>query len=224
MQAMTKPLVKICGITSAADAQLASRLGADYLGVIVEHPPSPRHVGVQQARDIFAATDRLTVAVVVNQSPDQLLRIADVLQPAALQLHGDESVQLVRELKARGLAVWAACSANVSGNSEGVRRRAGEMAEAGADAILLDARDTNESGIIYGGTGKLSDWRLAQSLVEDGLRVVLAGGLNPENVAAAVRAVAPWMVDVISGVEARKGVKDEEKVRRFIERARSVQR
>ncbi len=123
--------------------------------------------------------------------------------------------------------MWAACSSNAEEGSaradEKVKRRARALTEAGADAILLDARSANENGIVYGGTGKLSDWRLAQSLVEDGLRVVLAGGLSPDNVAEAVHAVAPWVVDVISGVEARKGVKDEAKVRRFIEAARSVQ-
>jgi phosphoribosylanthranilate isomerase len=157
------------------------------------------------------------------------LRLADALQPAALQLHGDESSSLVRQLKARGLTVWAACSSDGEADSsvadERVERRACALtgAGAGADAILIDAaRAANESGGVYGGTGKLSDWRLAHSLVEDDLRVVLAGGLSPDNVADAVHAVRPWMVDVISGVEARKGVKDEEKVRRFIEAARGV--
>lgn len=209
---------------------MAARLGADYLGVIVGHPPSPRYVGLEAARAIFAAAETPAVAVVVNLPLDELLRLADALNPAALQLHGDESPSLVRQLKARGLTVWAACSSNADGNEdngagqgENVKRRAHALTEAGADAILVDAaRTTNESGIVYGGTGKLSDWQLTQSLVEDGLRVVLAGGLLPDNVADAVHAVRPWMVDVISGVEARKGVKDEEKVQRFIEAACGV--
>jgi phosphoribosylanthranilate isomerase len=210
-------LVKICGNTSVADAQMAARAGADYLGVIVEHQPSPRSTSLERAREIRAATACPIVAVTVNLTLDRLLHIADVLQPAALQLHGDERAEMVRQLKSHGLTVWAACA----GEAQALRRRALEMTEAGASAILMDARATGESGgIVYGGTGHLGDWQTARALMEDGLHVILAGGLNPTNVAEAIDAVQPWMVDVVSGVEASKGIKDPLKVRRFIESAR----
>ena len=210
-------LVKVCGNTSVADAQMAARAGADYLGIIVEHQPSPRCTRLERAREICTATARPTIAVTVNLPLDRILHIAEALQPAALQLHGDEEPELVRQLKSRGLTVWAACT----GEPQDLRRRALQMAEVGADAILVDARTTAESGgIVYGGTGHQGDWQTARELVNDGLRIILAGGLNAGNVAEAIAAVQPWMVDVVSGVEASKGIKDPVKVGRFIEAAR----
>lgn len=215
---MQQPLVKICGTTNREDADSAAELGADYLGVIVDYPASPRHVSIEDARELFTQIAIPTVAVTVNQSLDALLRLAEVLNPAALQLHGDESAETVRVLKERGLEVWVACS----GETDVARRRALEMLEAGADAILIDARVVSAQGIVYGGTGLRGDWELARVLGQKGIRVVLSGGLSPENVGEAIREVRPWMVDVVSGVETRKGLKDAEKMRRFIEEARSV--
>jgi phosphoribosylanthranilate isomerase len=211
-------LVKICGTTSVADAQLAASAGADYLGIIVEHAPSPRSVFLQTAREIAAATHLPAVAVTVNQRLCELLSLADALQPTVLQLHGDESVQLVRDLKRHDLTVWVACS----GNAEETKRRALAMTDAGADAVLIDARITTPDGVIYGGTGHKADWNCARELVEYKLRVILAGGLAPDNVAEAIQYVQPWMVDVISGIEARKGVKDAAKVQRFVEAAKNL--
>ena len=211
------PLVKICVNTSVEDAQMAARAGADYLGVIVEHAPSPRNVSLIRAQQIVAAVSTPVVAVTVNLSFERLLQIHEQLQPAALQLHGDESPELVRRLKAQGVLIWAVAA----GDPEIVRQRALELTDAGADAVLLDARATSPNGIIYGGTGQVGDWDVARELVQSGMRVILAGGLTPENVADAISTASPWMVDVGSGVEARKGVKDEAKVRRFIEAART---
>ena len=211
-------LVKICGTTSVADAQLAASAGADYLGIIVEHAPSARSVFLQTAREIAAATHLPAVAVTVNQRLCELLSLADALQPTVLQLHGDESVQLVRDLKRHDLTVWVACS----GNAEETKRRALAMTDAGADAVLIDARITTPDGVIYGGTGHKADWNCARELVEYKLRVILAGGLDPDNVAEAIEYVQPWMVDVISGIEARKGVKDAAKVQRFVEAAKNL--
>ena len=205
-------LVKICGTTSVADAQLAARVGADYQGIIVEYAPSPRSVSLAMAQEIAASTHLPAVAVTVNQTLCQLLSLADALQPTVLQLHGDESVQLVRDLKRHDLTVWVACS----GTAEETKRRALAVSDAGADAVLVDARITSPDGIIYGGTGHKADWNCARELVEHKLRVILAGGLDPDNVAEAIEYVHPWMVDVISGVEARKGVKDGVKVEQFV--------
>jgi len=212
------PLVKICGTTSIEDAKLAARAGADYLGIIVEHAPSPRNVSLNRAREIAAAVDVAVVVVTVNLTLERLLQIHEALRPAVLQLHGDESPEIVRQLKEQAVLVWAVAA----GSAAEVRQRAFEMREAGADAILVDVRAITPDGIIYGGTGQIGDWDVARELVESGLRVILAGGLTPDNVAAAVSTACPWMVDVISGVEARKGVKDEAQVRRFIEAARQL--
>ena len=143
----------------------------------------------------------------VNLSLDELRRLHEELRPDVLQLHGDETPELVVALKNEGYRVWAAVH-----NAE----RASQMHEAGADAILVDARATTSDGTIYGGTGQRSDWLLARELVNQGVRVVLAGGLDANNVSSAIEQVRPWMVDAVSGVEARKGVKDPEKVAQFI--------
>jgi len=118
-------------------------------------------------------------------------------------------------LVANDAVIWAACSD---------LRRATQMRDAGADAILIDARALQNNETIYGGTGARSDWNLARELVQDGTRVILAGGLNPQNVADAIDFVHPCMVDVVSGVEKKKGVKDAAKVASFIEAAHLLSR
>lgn len=205
-------LAKICGTTSVSDAKMVQRLGADFLGLIIEHAPSPRSVSREKAREIAAATNLPTVAVTVNQSLSQLLQVWEELSPAVLQLHGDETPELVSQLKSRGLTVWTACS----GNGDALLQRAREMQNVGADAILIDARAHSGTQVIYGGSGHISDWDAARVLAKEGARVVLAGGLNPQNVQAAIEAAGPWMVDCVSGVEKTKGEKDESKVRDFL--------
>ena len=214
---MPPTLAKICGTTSVQDALLAHRHGADYLGVIVEHAPSPRSVSRETARAIFAATSLPAVAVTVNWSLSQLTQFDEEFAPAALQLHGDETPQLVSALKSRGFVVWTACS----GHGEVLLSRAREMRDAGADAILIDARQTDGDQIVYGGTGHLSDWDAARVLASEGARIILAGGLNAGNVRTAIETIRPWTVDVISGVEAHKGVKDETKLHDFLQAVKS---
>jgi len=211
-------LIKICANTSVEDARLAERLGADYIGVIVEHPPSPRHLDLATALRIRAAVNVPLVAVTVNLPLARLFQIHTELRPAALQLHGDEPPDVVLQLNAEGITVWAVAA----GTAETVQQRARELSEVGADAVLVDARQVTAQGTVYGGTGHISDWETARALVETGQRIVLAGGLEPGNVAEAVRTVRPWMVDVASGVEARKGIKDARKVQEFIDAVRAI--
>ena len=211
--------LKICGTTTLADAEMSARAGADALGIIVNHAVSPRHVAIENARAIAGdvAASVPIVAVSVNQSLEALEAIAAQLHPLALQLHGDESPELVRQLVARDYVVWKA----LSGDAATLRQHARIYTDAGAVALLIDARETTASGVVYGGTGHVADWNAARALVDDGFRVILAGGLTPENVARAIETVRPWGVDVVSGVEARKGVKDAEKVRAFARNVRA---
>jgi phosphoribosylanthranilate isomerase len=206
---MNVPLIKICGNTSLHDAQFAVDSGADYIGVIVDYPPSPRHVSLSAAINIRRSLQGTAqfVAVTVNLSFDELRRLHDALQPDVLQLHGDETPDLIAALQNENIRLWAAVH-----NAE----RANQMRDAGVEALLVDARAATAEGTIYGGTGQRSDWLLARSLVQDNRSVVLAGGLDAQNVGEAVEQVGPWMVDVISGVEARKGIKDPQKVAQFI--------
>ncbi len=208
--------LKICGTTTLADAEMSARAGADALGIIVNHAVSPRHVEIENARAIARGVAASIVAVSVNQSLESLEAIAAQLHPLALQLHGDESPELVRQLVARDYVVWKALSGDVAT----LRQHARIYTDAGAAALLIDARETSSSGTIYGGTGHVADWNAARALVDDGFRVILAGGLTPANVARAIETVRPWGVDVVSGVEARKGVKDAEKVAAFARNVR----
>ena len=210
--------LKICGTTTLADAQMSARAGADALGVIVRHAKSPRHVEIETARAIARGAGVPVVAVSVNQNLEALEQIAADLNPLALQLHGDESPELIRQLVERSHVVWKA----ISGDAATLARAARIYTDAGATALVIDAREVDESGVIYGGTGHLADWTTARALVDDGFRVILAGGLTPENVARAIEIVGPWGVDVVSGVEARKGVKDAGKVENFAGAARGA--
>ena len=223
-QPLTPPLVKICGTTSRADAVLALEAGADFVGVVLDHPPSPRHVALEDAARHFSGvleeSQAVLVALSVNKTLEWHERARQVLEGMAprliFQLHGDEQPSLVRELKSRGFEAWTA----VGEPGETGRARALAMLEAGADGVLIDARAQSAGGVVYGGTGRRSDWALASSLPQEGARVVLAGGLSPENVRQAAETVRPWAVDCISGVEARKGVKDVDRVRSFVQAAR----
>lgn len=210
--------VKICGTTSPHDARLATAAGANFLGVILHHPPSPRNVSLATALEIKHSTALPLVVLSVNQPLEILLELTRQLQPYALQLHGDESPELVEALAQRGQRVWKA----ISGDENVLLAAAKSYDAARADAILVDARETSPNGIVYGGTGHVADWTAAKRLVDEGFRVILAGGLSPENVARAIELVRPWGVDVVSGVEATKGVKNAQKVSDFVTHARAV--
>lgn len=208
--------LKICGTTTVADAEVSACALPDALGIIVRHAASPRHVEAEVARAIARGAGVPVVAVSVNQSLQSLEQIAAELNPLALQLHGDESPALVGELVARGYTVWKA----ISGDAATLLHQARIYTDVGAAALVVDAREVNASGVVYGGTGQLADWTTARALVDEGFRVILAGGLTPDNVARAIATVRPWGVDVVSGVEARKGVKDATKVDEFARNVR----
>ena len=221
---MSQTLIKICGTTSRADALLALDAGADFFGVVLDHEPSPRHVALEEAPQLFENllqnSSAALVALSVNRPLEWHERALQVLEPVSprliAQLHGDEEPDLVRKLKSLGLEVWAA----IGEPGQAGRARALAMLEAGADAVLIDARAQDARGVVYGGTGRRSDWSLAARLAEEGARVVLAGGLGPDNVRGAIEQVRPWAVDCISGVEKSRGAKDEAKVRDFVRAAR----
>ena len=214
-------LIKICGNTNEGDAMLSSRHGADYLGVIVEHTVSPRSVNLEVAERIHKAllerdVQTPLVAVTVNLPLSHLLLIRQSFKPEVFQLHGDEDPECVSELVDRGARVWATC-----GDGVDPRARIGSLLDAGAEAIVVDARAKRPDGqTVYGGTGRTSNWDLARELSDSGVKVVLSGGLNPMNVTSAILATNPWMVDAVSSLEAMPGVKDGPKVRAFIEAIR----
>lgn len=197
--------VKICGITTEEDALLAVAMGADALGFVFA--PSSRQIAVGQARDIVRRLppEILTVGVFRNQAPERVVEMVQTAGLGGAQLHGHESPEVARWVKARvGLVIQAfeAGSASLA-HADDWR----------ADVILIDSPQP--------GSGKVFDWSLAEG-APSGRRILLAGGLNPNNVADAIRRVEPWGVDVSSGVEARPGHKDPRKVRAFIANAKAA--
>jgi phosphoribosylanthranilate isomerase len=209
---MPKPFIKICVNTSETDLLLAAEVGADFAGMIINFPPSPRHVPLEKARQMKSPLP--LVAVTVNLSLGELLEIHRQLNPYAMQLHGDESAELIHELTQKNIRIWKAVS------GEDARETAQAAIAAGAEAVLVDSRAQSHDQIIYGGTGLRSDWELAKELIAQNYKVILAGGLNPDNALQASCEVQPWMLDVASGVEQRPGVKDAEKVKAFVQALR----
>jgi phosphoribosylanthranilate isomerase len=197
--------VKICGITNEDDALFAVAMGADAVGFVFA--PSPRQVAAQTVYDITRRLppEVLTVGVFRDEHPARVIDIANKANVKAVQLHGRETKEQTAEIATNVRWVIKAFGADSPLLPEADRY--------GTDLVLLDAPTP--------GSGKLFDWRLASD-VPDGLRLILAGGLDADNVADAIEIVEPWGVDVSSGVEASPGRKDPTKVRRFIANARAA--
>ncbi len=203
---MNRTRVKICGITRVEDALAAVEAGADAIGLVF-YPPSPRYVDIEQARAIVLALPPFVsvVGLFVNAEPGRVRETYASVPLQWLQFHGDEDP--------------AYCRAFGRPYIRAARMRAGvdllEYARNFADAsgLLLDAFVEG-----YGGGGKTFDWSLIPQALP--LPVVLSGGLEVANVGDAISRVKPWAVDVSSGVEAAKGIKDHGKLRAFIAEAR----
>jgi phosphoribosylanthranilate isomerase len=197
--------VKICGITNEDDALFAVAMGADAVGFVFA--PSPRQIAAQQVYDITRRLppEILTVGVFRDEAPARVIDTVNRAGLKAAQLHGHETPDMVAEV-AQQLR-WVIKSV-VAGSPDAMHAD-----QFGTDMILVDAP--------HPGSGKVFDWSLMESVAE-GPRLILAGGLDLDNVAEAVRLVRPWGVDVSSGVEKSPGKKDALKVKSFIERARAA--
>jgi len=187
-------IVKICGITRPQDAERAVALGATAIGFIF-WPSSPRRVGLEAARSIgqLVPASVLKVGVFVDAPAAEIARTVGEAGLDAVQLHGSESPDLVRGVEARVIKAVALGSPDAEA----------QIAQWTGTTLLLDAHDP----VRHGGTGRVVDWDRAAGVARLH-EVILAGGLNPENVAEAVRRVRPAGIDVSSGVEQTPGVKD----------------
>ena len=203
--------VKICGITNEADAAAAVEAGADALGFVF-YPKSPRAVTRETARDIIAGLPPFvtTVGVFVNEPLDMIKDIREFARLDKLQLHGEEGPEYCANLQG---GVIKAVRVKGAEDLDSLKEYDDNRYNVGA--FLLDAFVEGTPG----GTGTTFDWSIAVEAKRYG-RIILSGGLTPENVAEAVERVAPYAVDVSSGVERTPGVKDQELVRRFIEGAK----
>ncbi len=199
--------VKICGITSEADALLAVGMGASAVGFIFA--PSPRQMAPAAVADIVKRLphETVTVGVFRDESPRRVVDIAGQIGLRAVQLHGFESAEDTRWVADR--VPWT-IKAFPAGH-----RNIERFPEYGARTLLVDGPNP--------GSGELFDWRLAEGVVDPG-RLLVSGGLRPDNVAAAVDHLHPWGVDVSTGVEAAPGVKDPALVREFVRAAREAGR
>jgi phosphoribosylanthranilate isomerase len=197
--------VKVCGTTSEEDALLAVAMGADAVGFVFA--PSPRQVHPQLVADIVKRlpADVLTVGVFRDESPERVAQIVNGSGLRAAQLHGHESPETARWVRQRVPFVIQAFAAGDAAVSR--------AADYGVDAVIVDAPSP--------GSGQVFDWRLADG-VPGGQRLILAGGLDPDNVGEAIARVRPWGVDVVTGVEATPGHKDPRKVRAFVAAAREA--
>lgn len=206
-------LVKICGITNLEDALVAADAGADALGFNF-YPRSPRYLKPEAARVII---DRVradyptlrTVGVFVNETLDDIQKIAAAAGVSALQLHGTETPEYCKALKNHYLIKVFSAADEFAPET---------VLEYDVAAIMLDAFDSKA----FGGTGKLSDWTLARQTRELFPALFLAGGLSAENVAGAIKQVDPFAVDACSRLESVPGRKDHAKVRAFVAAVRAV--
>ena len=200
-------LVKICGITRLTDARHAVACGVDALGFVF-WPKSPRYIAPERAVDIIATLPArvTTVGVFVNESVAGIRAIVEGTGIGVVQLHGDETPDYASAL---GWPVWRAFTVE--------RAEAMSSAWPPETTVLVDASDP----VRRGGTGVKVDWRRAAGIAH-AHRIVLAGGLTPENVVEAIETVRPYGVDVSSGVEDSPGVKNVDKIERFLTGARSA--
>jgi phosphoribosylanthranilate isomerase len=206
--------IKVCGLTSSTDARAVAHSGVDAVGVNF-YEQSRRFVSVATAERILAALPGgvQRVGVFVNATDDEVCRIFDHLQLDLIQLHGDEPPEYLLSLGDR--PVLRAFRLGPRGVGPIVQYL--DQCEAGGampQALLIDAHQPGA----YGGTGVTADWQLLADGRNDlpALPLVLAGGLNADNVAEAVATVAPHAVDTCSGVESQPGIKDPQLVRRFV--------
>lgn len=199
--------IKICGVTSAADAEHVAVAGADAIGLNFV-PSSKRRVTLEQARELVAAVaGRVEIVAVVADPSDELVeQLRHQLGIEWLQLHGSEDPARTAELLPHAFKAVAIASADDARNASAFP----------GERLLVDAKVAGSSG----GTGQVFEWHLVEELSRT-RALVLAGGLTPTNVARAVRELGPWGVDVASGVELSPGRKDPELVTAFVEAARS---
>ena len=203
--------IKICGITNEEDALWAAQQGADAIGFVFA--PSPRQVSPEKAKSIIKVLPPLiqTVGVFVDEDPAKVEATAAFCRLDLFQFHGNETAAycarfgrgVIKAVRVRDQAQIDRCSeyANV------------------VDAMLLDTYVPGQSG----GTGRSFDWNLAKKARQYG-RIILAGGLNPDNVADAIRVARPYAVDASSGLEQEPGVKDHDKITRFVRAVRGAEK
>ena len=199
--------IKICGITRSEDAQAAARAGADAIGLVF-YPPSPRFLSLEWARQLASEVPPFvsTVALFVNPVAAEVYTVIERVRPSMLQFHGEEDPVFCAQF---GVPYIKACRVKPEVDLLEYLRPF-----SGAAGWLLDSHVE-----AYGGVGESFDWSLVPVTEKP---VILSGGLSQANVGAAIRRVRPWGVDVSSGVESAKGIKDAARIAAFITEVRNA--
>jgi len=202
--------VKICGITNKEDALLAIGMGADAIGFIFAE--SPRQITPIKAKTIIRTLPPLvkTVGVFVNEEPARIKEIKSFCGLDLIQLHGDESPEIGRDLMPHAIKAFRIQDERDLKSINRYKRA--------VRAVLLDTYQKGKAG----GTGQTFDWSLAVKAKETGLLIILSGGLGPENIQEAISTVKPYAVDVNSGVEKRPGKKDPVLMKQLMEKIRKI--
>ena len=207
--------VKICGLVRPEDARFADGVGADYLGVVFA--PSPRRRTEEQARRIWGETSARRVGVFMDAAVEDVLRLARDLELAVVQLHGSESPEFCAKIRESGS--WGVWKAARVFDGDTLSQALDAYADV-AGGLLLEGR--SDRG--HGGVGASFEWAIAADIRDDwpgDLELILAGGLNADNVVDAIDQVQPDIVDVSSGVEAALGIKDHDAIKAFVSAART---
>lgn len=211
--------VKICGVTREEDVRMICELDADAIGFVVNVPSSPRSLNLERAKNLFKLVSNHVkkVLVTVPQSINEILEFYEYLKPDIIQIHG-ENIKELHELKKKLSKVILIRALSVRLNDEILKVAIKEVKF--FDAILVDSFAFGK----YGGVGVTHDWNISKCVREAiyPKPLILAGGLNPENVKEAINTVMPYAVDVSTGVESKPGIKDYNKVKAFIENAKKV--
>jgi len=211
-------LVKICGLSTPETLEAALGAGADFVG-FVRYPKSPRHVSLDLGHKLsLQARGRARrVVLLVDPTDEAIAQAVEAINPDLIQLHGSESPQRVAEI--RSMVKRPVMKA--VGIAEPSDLQALTPYADGVDHILLDAKPPRTGQALPGGNGVSFDWRLLDGL-DRKLSFMLSGGLNPDNVAEAIRLTKPKAVDVSSGVESGPGLKDPARIEAFIRAARTA--
>jgi phosphoribosylanthranilate isomerase len=211
-------LVKICGLSTPETLDVALGAGADMVG-FVRFPKSPRHVSLDLGHrlSLQARGRAQRVVLLVNPEDEAIAQAVEAINPDLIQLHGSESPERVAEIRSMvKRPVMKALGIAQASDLQALRPYAG-----GVDHILLDAKPPRTAEALPGGNGIAFDWRLLNGL-DPKLFFMLSGGLNPDNVAEAIRLTKPQAVDVSSGVESGPGLKDPARIEAFIRAARTA--
>lgn len=215
---MTSVKVKICGLTREEDLAIAVSEGADAVGFLVGVPESPRNLTLKRAENLLSKVPIFIDKVVVTppKSIEWLLEINNMLKPSAIQIHGkNELDSKIIQNSIKDTRLIKTIYVTKNSLNEKIIDDLKTF-----DAILLDSFNKTQ----YGGTGKVHDWKLSRQIKKalEPIPIILAGGLTPDNIKEAILTVKPYAVDVASGVESNPGIKDDKKIRTFIENAKQI--